>query len=72
MSVSRVSSPIDPYAAPPVNRTGHETARESLREEPDARQDHQDKGASPAAPPGEGTEPAPRSESVGKLIDVRA
>ena len=71
MSVSRVSSPTDPYAAPPVNPTGHETARESLREEPGARQGHHDKSAPQAETPGEGTDPAPGSDSIGTLVDVR-
>ena len=72
MSISRVSSPVDPYAASPVDRTGRDTARQSPREEPGARHGHHDRGAPPAETPGEGRERAPGSESVGTLLDVRA
>lgn len=71
MSVSRVSSPADPHAAPPVNRTGRDTGRQGPREGPSARHGHHDRGASPAETPNEGIERAPRSKSVGTMLDVR-
>jgi hypothetical protein len=71
MSVSPVSSPFDPYAAPPVSRTGQEAARKGPQEEPRARQGHHDPGGAPAETPSGGTERAPGSDSVGTLVDVR-
>lgn len=71
MSVSPISSPFDPYAAPPVSPTGQETAQKGPRDEPSARHGHRDQGASPAETPSEGTERAPGSDSIGTLVDVR-
>lgn len=71
MSVSPVSSPFDPYAAPPVNRTGGKTARRGPREEPSARPGHHEQGAPPAETPSEGIERTPGSDSVGTMVDVR-
>lgn len=71
MSVSPISSPFDPYVAPPVNRTGQDTARKGPQEEPSARHGHHDHGASPAETPGDGVERAPGSNTVGTMVDVR-
>jgi len=71
MSVSSVSSPIDPYAALPVIGTGHQTARKGPREEPDPRHGHHDHGAPPAETPSGDHDRAPGSDSVGTMVDVR-
>jgi hypothetical protein len=72
MSVSRVSSPADPYATSPVNRTSQDTGRQDPREEPSARHGHHERGAPPPETPNEGTGRAHGSTSVGTILDVRA
>jgi len=71
MSVSSVSSSIDPYAPQPVIGTGQQPARKGPREEPGARHGHHDHGTPPAeTPSGEHDGPA-GPNSVGTIVDVR-
>ena len=71
MSVSGIPSPLPPYAPPSVAAAWQETDHK----EPSADQESHRRHEKPAPAP-EATapaiDPAPRSESIGTLLDVRA
>jgi len=72
MSVSGIPSPLPPYGPPSVAAAWQETDHREPSSDQEPQRRHEKAGPTPADPAVPAPEPAPRSESIGTILDVRA